>query len=141
MSDRVRVEVRVLIPDWQPWVLRGYLDTIDSTPPPKVEIDLTPTQKLYVPSKEPGFLKLSMNVEPWEDYEDRVGVMAAALHESCTLYWNGMRMVHPEIAVTMHGVDAHWGTAHDLVRRLERMHTVFGGTVPNPSPRVPEVPR
>ena len=51
-------------------------------------------------------------------YEQRVEQMAAALHEDCRLEWQAIGAVDPGRLVTMHAVDAHYGRAHDLVRRI-----------------------
>lgn len=51
-------------------------------------------------------------------YEQRVKQIADALHETCRLEWQAIAAVDPERAVTMHFPDAHYGLAHDLVRRV-----------------------
>jgi hypothetical protein len=52
------------------------------------------------------------------DYGRWVDLVAAALHQDCLLDWQAIRVVDPGRGVTQHGIDAHWGRAHDLVRRL-----------------------
>lgn len=54
-------------------------------------------------------------------YEHRVGAMADALHETCRLEWQAIAVVDPDRLITQHGTDAHYGQAHDLVRRLDRV--------------------
>lgn len=59
-------------------------------------------------------------VPPALDYETQVGRMADALHEDCLLELQAVAVVDPGRLVTQHGPDAHYGKAHDLVRRLAR---------------------
>jgi hypothetical protein len=51
-------------------------------------------------------------------YEQRVEQMAAALHRDCELEWQAIGHVEPERLITQHMSDAHYGRAHDLVRRI-----------------------
>lgn len=51
-------------------------------------------------------------------YETEVERFAAALHEDCRLEWQAIAVTDPGRMVTQHAVDAHYGRAHDLVRRL-----------------------
>lgn len=51
-------------------------------------------------------------------YEQRVQAVADALHEDCLLEWQGIRAVNPGRLITQHSADAHYGKAHNLVRRL-----------------------
>ena len=51
-------------------------------------------------------------------YERRVKQTASALHEECRLEWQAIRVADPGRMVTQHGVDAHYGLAHNLVRRI-----------------------
>jgi hypothetical protein len=51
-------------------------------------------------------------------YETWVGRVADALHETCLNEWRAIVAVDPQRQFTQHMVDAHWGMAHDLVRRL-----------------------
>lgn len=52
------------------------------------------------------------------EYERRVEQMAAALHQDCILEWQAIAVVDPGRLVTQHFADAHYGKAHDLVRRI-----------------------
>lgn len=52
------------------------------------------------------------------DYETWVGRVADAIHEACRLEWQAIAVVDPGRQVTQHAADAHYGMAHDLVRRL-----------------------
>jgi hypothetical protein len=54
------------------------------------------------------------------EYERRVGAVADALHQECLLEWQAIDAVDPSRLLTLHGVDAHYGRAHDLVRRLSK---------------------
>jgi hypothetical protein len=56
--------------------------------------------------------------EPELDYETWVGRVADAIHETCRLEWQAIAVVDPKRQVTQHMADAHYGMAHDLVRRL-----------------------
>lgn len=62
------------------------------------------------------------------DYEARVQAMADAIHEDCVLEWQAIRAVDPGRMVTQHMADAHFGRAHDFVRRLAGLRggEVFG---------------
>jgi hypothetical protein len=51
-------------------------------------------------------------------YEDDVQKMAEALHEDCTLEWQAWAILDPTRQITMHHAAAHYGKAHDLVRRF-----------------------
>ena len=51
-------------------------------------------------------------------YEQRVEQMAAALHRDCELEWDAIAVVDPARLITQHAIDAHYGRAHDLVRRI-----------------------
>ncbi len=51
-------------------------------------------------------------------YSQRVEQVAAALHEECRLEWQAIAAVDPGRALTMHMADAHYGLAHNLVRRI-----------------------
>lgn len=51
-------------------------------------------------------------------YETWVQKVADALHETCLNEWRAIAAVNPERAITQHMSDAHYGQAHDLVRRL-----------------------
>jgi hypothetical protein len=51
-------------------------------------------------------------------YEEWVLQMALALHKECELEWQAIAVHDPTRQVTMHMADAHYGRAHDLVRRL-----------------------
>lgn len=68
---------------------------------------MTCQRREWLPEDEPG-------------YADRVKAMAVALHEDCRLEWQAIAVVDPGRMVTMHGADAHYGKAHDLVRRLAK---------------------
>ena len=52
------------------------------------------------------------------EYSRQVQRFAEALHETCRLEWQAIGVVDPERQVTQHMADAHYGQAHDLVRRL-----------------------
>jgi hypothetical protein len=61
---------------------------------------------------------LGYSVVPTPSYETRVQQMANALHEDCRLEWQAIAVADPERQVTQHMADAHYGQAHDLVRRI-----------------------
>lgn len=54
-----------------------------------------------------------------QDYSAWVKEVATALHEDCVLEWQAIAVTDPTRQVTMHMTDAHYGRAHDLVRRLK----------------------
>lgn len=54
----------------------------------------------------------------YEAYENAVHRMAWALHESCRLARQASLLVEPDRIPPVHGIDVHFGLAHDLVRRL-----------------------
>ena len=53
-----------------------------------------------------------------QSYEQWVDRVARALHDDCELEWQAIATVDPSRQITMHMADAHYGKAHDLVRRL-----------------------
>ena len=67
----------------------------------------------------PSCLAAGVTLDP-RPAEDRVQAMADALHEDCRLEWQAIAAVDPQRQVTQHMADAHYGQAHDLVRRLAR---------------------
>lgn len=63
-----------------------------------------------------------------DSYEAWVERVAAALHDDCELEWQAIAVTDPTRAVTKHLADAHYGRAHDLVRRLDLAPSDVGGT-------------
>jgi hypothetical protein len=51
-------------------------------------------------------------------YEEWVERVADAIHETCRNEWRAIVAVDPGRQFTQHLTDAHYGMAHDLVRRL-----------------------
>lgn len=70
-----------------------YIDALPATPPASADVEAA----------------------SYEDWVDRV---ADAIHETCRNEWRAITLVDPKRMVTQHGTDAHYGMAHDLVRRL-----------------------
>lgn len=52
------------------------------------------------------------------DYERRVVLVAEALHGDCVLAWQAIEAIEPDRPVERHEHTAHYGQAHNLVRRL-----------------------
>jgi hypothetical protein len=67
-------------------------------------------------------------------YEAWVERIAAAEHEDCILEWKAVAVADPGRMVTQHMADAHWGHAHDLVRRLG-LAALRAGSSDGPDPR------
>jgi hypothetical protein len=60
----------------------------------------------------------AVTAEPTPDYETWVGRVADAIHETCRNEWRAILVVDPSRQITQHLTAAHYGMAHDLVRRL-----------------------